>query len=109
VVLGEPGDRVAELVGQPRLLRDLGKNFRCRFFGVPRPHKIENAEFHRPLLRFVLTATVTAITLRRQAPGLRRVGHLLRSPYEFASCVPGRIYPRRGVWYPNVIRILRSS
>src|ERR1700682_3955187 len=41
LVLGEPGDRVAELVGQPRLLRDLGKNFGCRFFGVPRPHKIE--------------------------------------------------------------------
>src|SRR6267378_3149006 len=108
MVLGEPGDRVAELVGQPRLLRDLGKNFRCRLFGVARPHKIENAEFHRPLLRFVLTATVTAITLRRQAPGLRRVGHLPRPPHEFRSCGLGRIYPRRGVWYPNAIRIFRS-
>ncbi len=28
MVLGEPGDRVAELVSEPRLLRDFGKNFR---------------------------------------------------------------------------------
>ena len=34
MVLGEPGDRIAELVGELRLLRDLGKNFRCRLFGI---------------------------------------------------------------------------
>ena len=28
MVLGEPGDRVAELVSESRMLRDLGKNFR---------------------------------------------------------------------------------
>ena len=52
MVLGEPGGRVTELVGDPRLLRDLGKNLGCRLFGVPRPHQIEDAEFHRPLLCF---------------------------------------------------------
>ncbi len=52
MVLGEPGDRVAELVSEPRLLRDLGKNFRRRLFGGARPHQIEDAEFHRSLLRF---------------------------------------------------------
>jgi hypothetical protein len=52
MMLGEPGNRVAELVREPGLLRDLGKNFCCRLFGVARPHQIEDAKFHRPLLRF---------------------------------------------------------
>src|SRR3954471_8558548 len=52
MVFGEPGDRVTELVGEPRLLRDLGKNLRRWLCGVARPHQIENAEFHRPLLCF---------------------------------------------------------
>ena len=56
MVLGEPGDRVAELVSEPRLLRDLGKNFRRRLFGGARTHQIEDAEFHRPLLRFAWLA-----------------------------------------------------
>ena len=51
MVLGEPGDRVAELVGEPRLLGDLGENLRGRLFRVARPHQVEDAEFHRPLLR----------------------------------------------------------
>ena len=56
MVLGEPGDRVAELVGEPRLLRDLGKNFCRRLLGGARPHQIEDAEFHHPLLRFAWLA-----------------------------------------------------
>jgi len=34
MVLGEPGDRVAELVGEPRLFRDLGENLHRRLFRV---------------------------------------------------------------------------
>jgi hypothetical protein len=34
MMLGEPGDRITELIGKTRLLRDLGKNFRCLLFGV---------------------------------------------------------------------------
>ena len=52
MVLGKPGDRVAELVSEPGLLRDLGKNFRCLLFGAARPHQIEDAKLHHPLLRF---------------------------------------------------------
>src|SRR5215469_960240 len=61
MVLGEPGDRVAELVGEPRLLRDLGKYLHCRLFGITRPHQIEDAEFHRPLLRFARASVAAAI------------------------------------------------
>jgi len=34
MVLGEPGDRVTELVSEPCLLGDLGKNLHCRLCGV---------------------------------------------------------------------------
>lgn len=54
MVLGEPGDRVTELIGQPRLLRDLGKDFGCRLLGVGQPHQIEDAQFHFLLLCFGL-------------------------------------------------------
>jgi hypothetical protein len=52
MVLGKPGNRIAELVSEPGLLRDLGKYFCCRLFGVARPHEIEDAKFHRPFLCF---------------------------------------------------------
>jgi len=54
MVLGEPGDRVTELIGEPRLLRNLGKDFGRRLLGVTRPHQIEDAEFHFLLLCFGL-------------------------------------------------------
>jgi arsenical-resistance protein len=41
MVLGEPGDREAELVSEPCLLRDLRRDFRRRLFGFARPHQIE--------------------------------------------------------------------
>jgi len=44
------------------LLRDLGKNFICRLFGVPGPHQIEDAKFHRPFLCFAVSVSVAAIT-----------------------------------------------
>src|SRR5438094_1685758 len=74
MVLGEPGDCVAELVREPRLLRDLGKNLHCRLFGVARSHQIEDAEFHRPLLRSVLAVTVAAIDLRVKLAGYPESG-----------------------------------
>src|ERR1700747_732615 len=80
MVLGEPGDCVAELVREPRLLRNLGKHFHCRLFGVARPHQIEDAEFHRPLLRSVLAATVAAIDLRVKLPGYPESGNPPDSP-----------------------------
>lgn len=49
-MLGEPGDRVTEFVGEPPLLRDLRKDFGCRLLGLARPHQIEDSEFHFPLL-----------------------------------------------------------
>ncbi len=62
MVLGEPSDRVTGLAGEPRLLRDLGKNLHRRLCGVARAHKIEDAEFHFPLLCFAwFTASVAAI------------------------------------------------
>src|SRR5271155_234890 len=67
MVLGEPGNRIAELVSEPGLLRDLGKNFCCRFFGVARPHQIEDAKFHRPFLCFATSVSVAAMTRGRQA------------------------------------------
>jgi hypothetical protein len=52
MVLGKPGNRIAELVSEPGLLRDLSKNFCCRLLRVARPHQIEDAKFHCPFLRF---------------------------------------------------------
>src|SRR5262249_4819774 len=43
-----------ELIGEPRLLRNLGKDFGRRLLGVARPHQIEDAEFHFLLLCFGL-------------------------------------------------------
>jgi hypothetical protein len=51
VVLGEPGDRVAELVGQPRLLGDFAKHLRGRLVRLARPHQIEDTELHRLILQ----------------------------------------------------------
>jgi hypothetical protein len=55
VVLGEPGDRIAELVGHPRLLGDLAKHLRGRLVDLPRPHQIEDAELHRLILQSAST------------------------------------------------------
>jgi hypothetical protein len=68
MMLGEPGDRVAEFVSKPSLLRDLGKDLRCRLFGVARPHQIEDAILHRPLPRFAC-CNRGRDTQVRQAPG----------------------------------------
>ena len=62
MMLGKPSDGVAELVREPGLLRDLGKNFGCRLFGVAGPHQIEDAKFHRPFLCFAVSVSVAAIT-----------------------------------------------
>src|SRR6516162_11391935 len=61
MMFGEPGDRVAEFVGEPGLLGDLGEDLRGRLCRITRPHQIENAVFHSPLLRFVLVLPVAAI------------------------------------------------
>ncbi len=53
VVLGEPGDRVTERVGQPRLLGDFAKHLRRRL-RFARPHQIEDPEIHRLILHFSL-------------------------------------------------------
>jgi hypothetical protein len=50
MVLGEPGDRVAERVGQPRLLGDFAKHLRRRLVRLARSHQIEDPEIHRRLL-----------------------------------------------------------
>src|SRR5439155_389451 len=47
VMLGEPGDRVAELVGHLRLLGDLAEHLRGRLARLARPHQIEYPELHR--------------------------------------------------------------
>ncbi len=52
MVLGEPGDRVAERVGQPRLLGDFAKYLRGRLVRLARPHQIEDPEVHRLILQF---------------------------------------------------------
>src|SRR5215471_20520091 len=71
MVLGEPGDRVAELVGQACLLRDLRKYFGCRLCGIARTHQIEDADFHLPLLCFCLVCRKRGRdTWGRQAPNL---------------------------------------
>ena len=49
MVLGEPGDRIAELVGEPGLLGNLGKHLRRSLFRLARAHQVEDAEFHRAL------------------------------------------------------------
>src|SRR4029077_19984210 len=90
MVLGKPSDRVAELVSEPGLLRDLGKNFRCLLFGVARPHQIEDAKLHHPLLRRCLSATVAAIARGRQAPRFSRAADkkLVASPAPGWAAVP---------------------
>ena len=50
-MLGEPGDRVAELVGELRLLGDFAEHLRRRLVRFARPHQIEDSEFHRLILR----------------------------------------------------------
>jgi hypothetical protein len=62
MVLGEPGNRIAELVREPGLLRDFGKDFSCRLFGVAGPHQIEDAKFHHRFLCFAVSVSVAAIT-----------------------------------------------
>jgi hypothetical protein len=47
MVLGEPGDRVAELVGQPCLLGHFAKYLRRRLVRFARPHQVEDPELHR--------------------------------------------------------------
>src|SRR5438477_5709805 len=64
MVLGEPGNRIAELVSEPGLLGDLGKNLCCRLFGVARSHQIEDAKFHRPFLCFVASGSGDRVTNR---------------------------------------------
>src|SRR5688572_1105558 len=49
-MLGEPGDRVTELVGALGLLRDFAEHLRRRLVRFPRTHQVEDAEFHRVLL-----------------------------------------------------------
>jgi hypothetical protein len=46
MMLGEPRDRVAELVGEPRLLGDFAEHLGRRLVRLARPHQIEDAEFH---------------------------------------------------------------
>jgi hypothetical protein len=41
MVLGEPGDRVAELIGAPGLLGDLGENLRRRLSGSRDPIRLK--------------------------------------------------------------------
>src|SRR5260370_37482 len=48
MMLGEPGGLVAELVGEPGLLGDLGEDLRRRFLGLARPPPIADPEFHDP-------------------------------------------------------------
>jgi len=64
--------------GEPGLLGDLREDFRSRLCGIARPHQIEDAEFHRPLLHSVLAVTVAAMDRgvkqwrwRRRGAGLR--------------------------------------
>ena len=50
-MFGEPGDRVAQLVGEPRLLGHFAEDLRRGLLGFACAHQIENAEFHRIVLR----------------------------------------------------------
>jgi hypothetical protein len=70
LVLGEPGDRVAELVGQPRLLRDLAKISAVGFSGSRDPIRLKmpnsivrsSACPHRNRDRDNLTASSSRVT-----------------------------------------------
>ena len=48
-MLGEPGGLVAELIGQPGLLGDLGEDLGRGLLGLARAHQVEDAEFHGAL------------------------------------------------------------
>ena len=48
-MLGEPRRRVAELVGEPGLLGDLGEDLRRRPVRLACAHQVEDAEFHNPV------------------------------------------------------------
>src|SRR6266571_7028953 len=67
MVLGEPGDRVPEPVGQPRLLGDFAKHLRRRLVRFARPHQIEDPEIHRLILHFSLLSQPWL----RYAPGVK--------------------------------------
>jgi hypothetical protein len=41
MVLGKPGDRIAELVSAPGLLGHLGENLRRRLCRIARPHQMK--------------------------------------------------------------------
>ena len=74
MVLGEPGDRVAELVGQPRLLGDFAKHLRRRLVRFARPHQIEDPEIHR----LISTLQPVIPTWLRYAPGVKGAPRLVR-------------------------------
>ena len=52
MMLGEPRDRIPQLVGQLRLLGDLAEYLRRRRTRIARAHQVENAEFHNLNPRF---------------------------------------------------------
>ena len=67
MVLGEPGDRVAKLVGEPGLLGNLGKDLRRGLLRLARGHQVEDAEFHCRLLSccWPLRWTLSAVRVKR--------------------------------------------
>src|SRR5437773_2310137 len=98
MVLGEPGDRVAERVGQPRLLGDFAKHLCRRLVRFARPHQIEDPEIHRLILQFSLTASSvgnfstvrlrSAVAGHRPSPSWRRLTSARRG--EILAPSPGR-------------------
>src|SRR5262249_42348296 len=84
VVLGEPGDRVAELVGPLRLLGDFTEHLRRRLVALARPHQVEDAEFHVSLLgrasyRAASTRWRKSSAPRRRSPRAEMVTRLAPS------------------------------
>src|SRR5713101_8067692 len=95
MMLGEPGDRIAELVGEPGLLGDLAKHLRRRFLRLARAHQIKDPEFHDPALRST-----------RSPPRWRLSGTSVKTALSFGAACPSCIL--RGVLAPTLPRLQRG-
>jgi hypothetical protein len=90
MVLGESGDCVTELVSQPRLLRDLGKNFRRRLIGSRDPIKLKMPNSIADSFVLLLGVSVAAMARGRQVRGfVERVISLKNSVRQTDSLAKG--------------------
>src|SRR5258708_39577614 len=97
MVLGEPGDRIAEFVGEAGLLGDLGKHLRCRLVRLARPHQVEDAEFHCPISVLLVARSVGANNDTGQEAESNRPA-AMREPWPYPPRTSSRGYSGIGIF-----------